>query len=136
MPDDPINHPAHYTRSPSGVECIEIAQHLGFCLGNALKYIWRVDQKGQPLEDLQKARWYIDREIARRGGVSASAVTSQAEEELRLVLTWLHGERDTAARHGAAGDARLAQWADCFQYVHDCLRRFEHRSTPSVGTQP
>lgn len=62
---DPVNHPAHYTRHPSGVECIAITEHMGFCLGNAIKYIWRADLKNG-IEDLRKARWYIDRELARR----------------------------------------------------------------------
>lgn len=63
---DPVNHPAHYTSHPSGVECITITEHMGFNLGNALKYIWRADLKGDAIEDLKKARWYLDREIARR----------------------------------------------------------------------
>lgn len=62
---DPVN-PEHYKRHPSGVECIVIVEHMNFCCGNAIKYIWRADQKGSDLEDLKKARWYIDREIARR----------------------------------------------------------------------
>jgi len=67
MPD-PINHPPHYRGHPSGVECIEITEHLNFCRGNAMKYIWRAGgkgDKGNEIEDLQKARWYLDREIAR-----------------------------------------------------------------------
>src|SRR5580692_4436805 len=68
MSDDPVNHPAHYTRHPSGVECIQITEHMGFNLGNAVKYIWRADLKGDAIEDLKKARWYLDREIARREG--------------------------------------------------------------------
>ena len=63
---DPVNHPAHYTNHPSGVECITITQHMGFCLGNAIKYIWRADLKGNAVEDLKKARFYIDQEIALR----------------------------------------------------------------------
>jgi len=63
---DLINHPPHYTNHPSGVECIQITEHMGFCLGNAVKYIWRADLKGNAVEDLKKARFYIDREIARR----------------------------------------------------------------------
>jgi hypothetical protein len=39
---------------------------MGFNVGNAVKYLWRADEKGRPIEDLEKARWYIDREIARR----------------------------------------------------------------------
>ena len=66
--DDPVNHPAHYTGHPSGIECIEITRHMGFNLGNALKYIWRADLKGNALEDLRKASWYLDDEIKRREG--------------------------------------------------------------------
>lgn len=62
-----VNHPVHYTSHPSGIECIQITEHMGFNLGNAIKYIWRADLKGNGIQDLQKARWYIDREIARRG---------------------------------------------------------------------
>ena len=65
---DPVNKPAHYTAHPSGVECITITEHLSFCVGNAIKYLWRADLKGNALEDLKKARYYVDREIKRRGG--------------------------------------------------------------------
>lgn len=61
---DPTN-PDHYRKHPSGVECIQITEHMNFCRGNAVKYIWRAGQKGDELEDLRKARWHIDREIAR-----------------------------------------------------------------------
>jgi hypothetical protein len=63
--NDPVNHPKHYTEHPSGVECVQITEHMNFCLGNAMKYIWRADLKGG-IEDLQKAAWYIEREIKRR----------------------------------------------------------------------
>ena len=66
LPVDPVNHPPHYTAHPSGVECITITEHMGFNLGNAVKYIWRADLKHDAVEDLKKARWYLDREIARR----------------------------------------------------------------------
>ena len=63
--NDPVNHPKHYTEHPSGVECIEITEHMNFCVGNAIQYLWRAGLKGEQVEDLRKARWYIDREIAR-----------------------------------------------------------------------
>jgi len=63
---DPVNHPPHYVAHPSGVECIQITEHMNFCLGNALKYIWRAGLKGDAIEDLKKARFYLDREIERR----------------------------------------------------------------------
>lgn len=65
---DPVNHPRHYTNHPSGIECIEITRHMGFNLGNAMKYIWRADMKGG-IEDLQKAIWYIQDEISKRNTV-------------------------------------------------------------------
>ncbi len=63
---DVVNKPAHYRSHPSGIECIQVTEHMGFCLGNAIKYIWRADEKGKAVEDLEKAIWYIGREIERR----------------------------------------------------------------------
>jgi hypothetical protein len=63
---DPVNHPSHYVSHPSGVECIQITEHMGFNLGNAIKYVWRADLKADAIEDLRKAIWYIDREIQKR----------------------------------------------------------------------
>jgi hypothetical protein len=63
---DAIHHPMHYTSHPSGVEEITITEHMNFCLGNAVKYIWRCDLKENAVEDLKKAVWYINREIERR----------------------------------------------------------------------
>ena len=63
---DPVDHPVHYTSHASGIEVIQITEHMGFCLGNAVKYILRCDLKGNAIEDLKKARWYLDREIAKR----------------------------------------------------------------------
>ena len=65
LPLDLINHPPHYTAHPSGVECIQITEHMNFNIGNAVKYLWRAGLKGAELADLQKARWYVDREIER-----------------------------------------------------------------------
>jgi hypothetical protein len=60
--DAPVSvvDPAHYRSHPSGVEAIELCRHLGFALGNALKYVLRRDLKGTPRDDLRKARWYIN----------------------------------------------------------------------------
>lgn len=59
---DPVNHPKHYCSHPSGVECIQITRHMNFCLGNAIKYIWRADEKGKAIEDLDKAIFYLQEE--------------------------------------------------------------------------
>ncbi|ODA67644.1 hypothetical protein A7A08_01679 [Methyloligella halotolerans] len=61
-----VAHPPHYTAHPSGVECITVAEHFNFNLGNVLKYVWRAGLKGDHLEDLEKARQYLDFEIAKR----------------------------------------------------------------------
>ena len=63
---DPVNHPQHYLTHKSGVECIQVTEHMNFCLGNSLKYIWRADSKGDAINDLRKAIWYLEREITRR----------------------------------------------------------------------
>lgn len=80
--NDLVNHPPHYTAHPSGVECIQVTEHMNFCLGNAVKYIWRADLKNDAIEDLKKAVWYVNREIERRTKVlpaSTSTKTSSRE---------------------------------------------------------
>lgn len=67
---DPVNQPSHYLRFP--IEVIEITERLNFCLGNVVKYVLRADFKGKPLEDLRKAKWYLEREISRREKESPS----------------------------------------------------------------
>ena len=63
---DIVNHPPHYTSHPSGVECIQITEHMNFNLGNAVKYIWRAGLKtDDPVRDLEKADFYVRREIDR-----------------------------------------------------------------------
>lgn len=58
-----VEHPPHY--KGKGLECIQVIEAfgLGFCLGNAVKYILRAGKKGERTEDLQKAIWYLKREI-------------------------------------------------------------------------
>ena len=64
MEADPVNHPEHY--KVGGIETIDFieAKSLGYNLGNVVKYITRSDHKGNKLQDLQKAQWYLSREIA------------------------------------------------------------------------
>lgn len=63
---DSVNHPKHYNKHPSGIECIEIVRHMNFNLGNAVKYIWRAGLKSKdPIEDLKKAIFYLNDEINR-----------------------------------------------------------------------
>ena len=68
LEEDTIN-PSHYRKHPSGIECIEVTRHMNFNVGNAIKYLWRYMDKGDPIENLKKAQWYISDEIARLEGL-------------------------------------------------------------------
>jgi len=63
-----IDHPAHYGGADNPYEAIKVIEAWGldksFCLGNVVKYISRAGKKGDQIEDLKKARWYLDREIS------------------------------------------------------------------------
>jgi len=76
--DDPVNHPKHYTNSPAtcwkcgqGIECIDVTRHMNFNIGNAVKYLWRFQDKNG-IQDLEKARWYLDDEIKQMKAKSES----------------------------------------------------------------
>ena len=62
-----VNHPKHYNKHPSGVECIDIIEHFSFPIGTVIKYLWRAGLKpgDSTLQDLKKAAWYLTREIER-----------------------------------------------------------------------
>lgn len=55
---DPVEHPAHYELSHPGLECIDLTAGMSFCMGNAVKYVWRYRSKNKPVEDLRKSLWY------------------------------------------------------------------------------
>ena len=71
--NDPVKNPSHYCSHPSGIECIQVTEHMNFCIGNAIKYLWRaglkteegLDDKMKQVQDMRKAIWYIEREINR-----------------------------------------------------------------------
>jgi hypothetical protein len=71
---DPVNHPTHY--KVGGIETIDFieAKGLTYHLGNVVKYVTRSDHKGDKLQDLEKARWYLDREI---GNLSEKLATQR-----------------------------------------------------------
>ena len=83
---DPVNHPAHYTQYPH--EVIELTEQLGFCLGNAVKYILRADYKGHKSEDLKKAAWYLRHILDRQREDKAVLI--------KEILGWYYGLRDLA----------------------------------------
>jgi hypothetical protein len=57
------SHPANCSKCGHPIECRDVVKHMGFNLGNAIKYIWRCHLKGTPIKDLRKAKEYIDWEI-------------------------------------------------------------------------
>lgn len=70
---DNVNSPSHYTEG--GIECIEAIKasmtamaFAGYLKGNILKYIWRYEKKVAPVEDLEKARWYLNKLIETEKG--------------------------------------------------------------------
>lgn len=79
--NEAVDHPRHYNTHPSGVECIQVAEHFGFNLGNVVKYIWRAEEKGAPLEDLKKAQWYLRREIEKREGSAKPRPKEESKED-------------------------------------------------------
>lgn len=62
-----VDHPRHYNLHPAGIECIDVVEVMGFNVGNVIKYCWRAGLKpdASVLVDLEKARWYLGREIER-----------------------------------------------------------------------
>ena len=67
--DDPVNSPAHYNRKDvEAIQAIEASmspeEYRGYLKGNCMKYMWRYQYKGKPVEDLKKCQWYLDRLIA------------------------------------------------------------------------
>lgn len=62
---DMVNHPPHYSNRVPGIETIQVTRHFNFNKGNAIKYIWRSGLKGDEIEDLEKAAWYLQDEIER-----------------------------------------------------------------------
>jgi len=62
---DVVERPKHYNSHESGLEAIDLCEHLSFNMGNATKYIWRAGMKNDEVEDLKKALWYVKRERER-----------------------------------------------------------------------
>lgn len=85
MSNDNVNNPKHYTQHPSGIECIEVTEYMGFNLGNAVKYVWRADLKNDAIEDLRKAAWYIEREIDKREHDRIEATKKAIEEAEKAI---------------------------------------------------
>lgn len=86
-----VDHPAHY--NSRSVECIEVVEHLPFCTGNAIKYLWRAGAKGDRLEDLQKALWY-----ARRAASGPPQIRERGMRAAQNAFHRVHQEFDEVTR--------------------------------------
>ena len=94
---DNVNNPKHYNNNPSGVECIQITRHMNFNRGNAIKYIWRAGDKGNEIEDLEKAAWYLKDEIERLKNIDKakkSHLLEKFEDALKNELEALKAKAD------------------------------------------
>jgi hypothetical protein len=119
---DLVNHPPHYTSHPSGVECVRITEHLGFLAGSAIKYLWRADEKGSPVQDLEKARWYVQREIstlASGGRIGLSAFSYYVAWE--LTCKWVAAEPPSYRR-----DAVVAILKSHSEFGADAVAMLDH----------
>ena len=95
---DPVDHPVHYTSSPAccskcghPIECIDVTRHMGFNLGNAMKYLWREGMKNG-VEDLRKTVWYVQDEVAKRLGIRSENQFKMTPEEIDLILEYRRKE--------------------------------------------
>lgn len=120
MTNDNVNHPKHYTSHPSGLECIQVTEHMGFNVGNAVKYLWRCDEKHDDLEDLKKARWYVEREIALREAAGRKLKSANLSDRQKSVLSALHEgvQFEVSVRPDSSGGVK----AYSFQADWDGLR--------------
>lgn len=123
---DPVNHPRHYTSHPSGVEAITVTEHMNFCLGNAVKYLWRAGKKSDAITDLRKARWYLDREITRLeraqlvGNLQVPLDSSPGENSLADPIDWKRVAR------ALLDSANTAQDGDGYQVAAEVRATWVH----------
>lgn len=138
---DAVNHPKHYNSHPSGVECIEVVRHMGFNIGNVIKYLWRSDHKHQtPIQDLEKAAWYLNDEINlqyKNQGIERKTKTDYDQSIIDGWQDWNHLRpevrafatrmEDILAKHDSSkGDSWLKMTPEgLLTRVHEELRELE-----------
>lgn len=77
-----VDHPSYYGGVDALIECIDVVENMNFCRGNAIKYLWRAGSKESELDDLYKAKWYVEREIARLERISGAADVDNTSESI------------------------------------------------------
>lgn len=118
--DDPVNHPAHYTRHCSGLECIDVVEHLTFNIGNAFKYVWRCSLKGNEVEDLKKALWYLKRELRMQDVTRISGSIISEHEALFFTLRQKVVDADPECLIGRALASESIE--DCIVVVEEAIQ--------------
>lgn len=120
-----VNHPKHYNEHPSGVEAIEVVRLMSFNLGSSFKYVFRRDDKEIPMQDLEKAIWYVKDEIEQRrqkyenyGDTFVSKITRfLAAYNFKMVSSDKHFRRsDLVWRIGKCEENHLV--SEIFYYLH------------------
>jgi hypothetical protein len=127
VPSDPVNHPAHY--NVGGVEVITAIEAwcLGYCAGNAVKYLARYQFKGRPLEDVKKAQWYVNRLVAQLEADEAD-VSAPSEPSMPRWCVWCEKRLHECQCHSPEPTVRDP---------NEPAYNPDHRSTarPSCGTR-
>ena len=112
LPKEAVNHPAHYM-DESGVECIDIIEHMKFSSGNAFKYIYRAGMKGETTEDLNKSIFYLNHAAKKN---ETNTLPFNVKELVQRVA-------DT--RHEYIGDAMQAiyygEWNQAIVYINSYI---------------
>lgn len=111
-----VDHPDHYTARDIGYECIGLVQYQSFCVGNAIKYLWRFRSKGKPLEDLRKSLWYAHR--ASMLGQLVSQEDNRCANILRLLIDHTEGFERVAWQALAEND-----WHGCIEALTRMIER-------------
>lgn len=122
MSTDMVNHPPHYKKY--SIECIEITEHLSFCLGNAVKYIYRAGEKGDAIEDIKKALWYLNRAKLNKEGFAKYPLAANRIELLLKEIHSRHNKEVVAFRD----DLGLSN--ECIWYVPERLDELLKKNLP------
>ena len=146
--EDKVNHPSHYTwlKNLCGIEVIDIARHMGFNLGNVVKYVLRAGHKSEKgysdfdkeIEDLQKAKWYLEDEIKLRSGEDTSdkAQIHALKEEIALneqTITELTDMTHRLKNKPIVGEIKLSKKE--IQALYDNTTLFENIQQPIIVKQ-
>lgn len=133
-PNERVAHPRHYNAHKSGIECIELIEHLPTNFGNATKYVWRCGLKTTetPLRDLKSARWYVERESERR-----RVYELEDSPCLKTDVVWrslAHRVVDVESENegGALGDFLVALLDDDCSDMLDAIDRAIEQLSPQV----